>query len=74
MNLHLLAPLQICDISSIADVKTLASRFRAMDEPVHILVNLLSISIIEKHAFFYLESDIYPNSKSHHSIFDIYKF
>ncbi|XP_047977265.1 retinol dehydrogenase 11-like [Salvia hispanica] len=32
-NVHL----EICDISSIDDVKTLASRFCAMDEPVHIL-------------------------------------
>ncbi|KAG6400207.1 hypothetical protein SASPL_137032 [Salvia splendens] len=34
-NVHL----EICDVSCIGDVKTLASRFSVKDEPVHILVN-----------------------------------
>ncbi|XP_047977807.1 dehydrogenase/reductase SDR family member 12-like [Salvia hispanica] len=34
-NVHL----EICDVSRIGDVKTLASRFSVKDEPVHILVN-----------------------------------
>ncbi|KAH6826858.1 Rossmann-fold superfamily protein [Perilla frutescens var. hirtella] len=34
-NVHL----EVCDISSISDVKSFASRFCAKDEPIHILVN-----------------------------------
>lgn len=34
-NVHL----EVCDISSISDVKSFASRFCAKDEPIHVLVN-----------------------------------
>ncbi|XP_024030896.1 dehydrogenase/reductase SDR family member 12 isoform X2 [Morus notabilis] len=34
-NVHL----EVCDLSSVADIKALASRFSSKDEPLHVLVN-----------------------------------
>lgn len=44
---------QVCDLSSISDVKSFASRFCAKDVPIHILVNsffvdFLNLSVLEK--------------------------
>ncbi|KAL5560265.1 hypothetical protein UlMin_036476 [Ulmus minor] len=34
-NVHL----EVCDLSSVSDIKSFASRFSSKDEPVHVLVN-----------------------------------